>query len=394
MHFIKPKSGKIWAAVSLAGMAGLALLAWHRFGISQGGARLESSANVPSEVRDADEVVVKVSGSSMVNAVPAGDEAIHLPDAADSDEAFLKWARDAVSRSAERAIALAESQNDDVVRARLIAAVLQAWGEMNPRAALDWALVRDENERFVRVEAVLRGGIAQPATMLELGREWLAEGSETGTAYATALVGALSAKGDFETALQLAKEGPADSRADWLANVFQRWPAANPEGAVKALEELLDGKMRDAAIHALATGWPAQSASSLAQMALGMPQGEGRTFALSSALDKWCLNDPVGMAEWMNQIEPSRETDFAIAALVTRTDSLERSPEVALGWAESINDGQIRSDALKHVLKEWSRTNQAAAQGYILKSGSIPAEQRGEFLQAVALSSQGLDGPE
>jgi hypothetical protein len=152
--------------------------------------------------------------------------------------------------------------------------------------------------------------------------------------------------------------------------------------------------MRDAAINALATGWPAQSAASLATMALGMPQGEGRTFALSSALDKWCLNDPVGMAEWMNQIEPSREMDSAIAALVTRTDSLERSPEVALGWAESINDRQIRLDALKHVLKEWSGTNQAAAQGYILQSGWIPAEQRGEFLQAVAVASQGLDNPD
>jgi hypothetical protein len=393
MRFNNQTLRKVWAAVSLTGMVGLALLVWQRVGIGQG-ARLENSANVPSEGRAADAGVANESGSLIVNAVPVGAEAFLLPAVADSEEALLKWASDAVSRSPEHAIALAESQNDEVARARLVAAVLQAWGEKNPRAALDWVLVRDENERFVRVEAVLRGGVVQPETMLEVGREWLAENSEAGTAYATALVGALSANGDFETALQLAREGPADSRTDWLGNVFQRWSAADPEGAVKALKELPKEQMRDAAIHSLATGWPDQSASSLATMALAMPQGEGRTFALNSALDKWCLNDPVGMAEWMNQIEPSRELDSAIAALVTRTDSLERSPEVALGWAESINDGQIQSDALKHVLKEWSGTNQAGAQGYILTSGWIPAEQRGEFLRAVAVSSQGLGGPE
>jgi hypothetical protein len=313
---------------------------------------------------------------------PLPAEGIHF-SADSSDEELLQLARTVILRSPQQALSWAQSLNDPELRERLLFAVLRAWGEQDPRAALTWALQQDESQRSINVEAALAGAATQPDLALELGRELLAQDAASDTAYSSILVGALSAAGKFQAALRFASQGPADSRADWLANIFHRWGESLPDEAVKALNTLDQKESHDAAFQALVAGWAAGNPSGLAAYAVKLPPGEDRTRALGAALDNWSMQDPASAGEWLNDLPASPELDQAIAGLITRTDRVNRSPEVAISWVESISDLKLRRDTLIQVMQEWAQTEPAAAWKYFKEVSWLDETERIETQKTI-----------
>ena len=291
-------------------------------------------------------------------------ESFPMPNNSASADELLELARNGVARSPHDALVWAESCNDPQLRERLLFAVLQAWGEKEPRAAVDWALRENPDSRFIRMEAALKGAATQPEIALEIGHQLIARDPDTGSAYATALVGALSGVGEFQTALQLAIDGPADSRADWLANTFRRWGESQPGDAAKALQSIADKELHDAALQALVTGWAANNPADLASFAMSLSAPEERSRALDAALSEWCLRDPASLGEWLNSAPANPEMDNAVFWLITKTDSVNREPEVALSWVAGITDPSLRRDSLVHVMKEWIQSDSTSAWQY------------------------------
>jgi len=72
-----------------------------------------------------------------------------------------------------------------------------------------------------------------------------------------------------------------------------------------------------------------------------------------------------------------------VSALVTQTDGVNRSPEVALGWAESISDPAMRFDSIKQVVQEWAAEDPAAAQKYVNDAAWFSPDQRRDMLQSL-----------
>src|SRR5262245_279872 len=70
----------------------------------------------------------------------SGLDPLPIPNASDSNEGLLELARAAVSRSPQLALEWAQAQTDSELRERLLFAVVRAWGEKDPRSAVDWAL--------------------------------------------------------------------------------------------------------------------------------------------------------------------------------------------------------------------------------------------------------------
>jgi hypothetical protein len=299
----------------------------------------------------------------------------------DSNEILLEMVRDIVRRSPLQCIAWAQSQTNSILRERLLFAVLRAWGETNPRAAVQWAGSQDEDERQLRMEAALTGAVAQPEVALQIGRDLVAADPETGGAYGMTLIASLSRESEFNEALEFLKDAPEESRADWAGAMFQLWGQSKPEDAVKALESLADD-VQGKAFDALVSGWAVTSPDTLADYAMKLPSKEERAQALGAAVDSWCLRDPVGMSEWMNDLPQSPALDEATALMVKRTDSLERVPEVAMSWVAGITDAELRRESLQHVVHEWAQTDAAAAKKYIEAAPWIDAGQRQEILQS------------
>jgi len=105
-------------------------------------------------------------------------------------------------------------------------------------------------------------------------------------------------------------------------------------------------------------------ARDLASFAMSLSALEERGRALDAALTEWCLRDPASLGEWLNSVPTSPELDNAISWLVTKTDGVNREPEVALSWVESITDPSLRRDSLVHVMKEWIQSDSTIAWQY------------------------------
>jgi hypothetical protein len=302
------------------------------------------------------------------------------PDGSESEQDLLKMARDAVARSPAQALEWARSQSDEELRERLLLAVVRAWGEKDPRDAVGWALRQEEVERIIRMEAALTGAATQPELALAILRELRLREDEVFTGiYDMQLIGALSASGKFAEALRCINEDPKGSHTQDLGTVFRRWGQANPTEALKALTDIHDPAERNHAFYELADGWALNNPSMLATFATSLSAGPDRDYALNTALSNWSLQDPAAMGEWLNSLPPSPEFDKAIALLVTKTDSVNRSPEIAMSWIAGMADGDLRHESLQHVLRQWIESDSTAAWNYFKEITWIGAIEREEL---------------
>jgi hypothetical protein len=304
-------------------------------------------------------------------------------DAESSDDELLQLARTVVMRSPQTALAWAQALTDPELRDRVLFAVLRAWGEQDPRAAVNWALNQDESRRVANLEVVLQGAAAQPEVAVEIGRDFLAHDASDENGFSLVLLSALLRTGNFQAALTFANESAPNSRALWLSAVFRHWGENSPEDAAKALNTLEQKESHDAAFQALVTGWAVRNPSGLADYAIKLPPGEERTRALGKALDNWSMQDPASAGEWLNDLPASPELDQAIAGLIARTDRVNRSPEVAMSWVESISDLNLRRDTLIHVMQEWAQAEPAAAWKYFKEITWLNDAQRDEAQKTI-----------
>lgn len=138
------------------------------------------------------------------------------------------------------------------------------------------------------------------------------------------------------------KPDPAISRGDDLS-----LPQPEESASNNALLELARTAVRRSPADAFA--W------AQAQRDAGMR--ERQYFAVLRAWDELNAAAPV----WFNPLPADPEFDKAIAQLVTATNSVKRSPEVAISWVAGITDPELRRGSLRHVMHEWTKTDSTAA---------------------------------
>jgi hypothetical protein len=244
--------------------------------------------------------------------------------------------------------------------------------------------MQDDDERRVDMEAALAGAVKQPQLALSIVRGLLKYyDPDDGASAGPALVVALNNAGQFQTALEFINDGPPDSHADWMAATFRRWGESQPQAAVKALDSIADAALRDDAFHAIADGWSASDPSALANYATSLPDGQNRAYALNKAVDNWSLQDPSATADWLNSAPNGVNFDQAIATLISKSDTVNRSSEVAMRWVENISDPTLKYDSMKLVLGQWNQTDPAAAQNYAANALWLDEQKRQELLTSL-----------
>jgi hypothetical protein len=367
---VKFKVGVLALTTGLAG--GIAWGVFHR----------SNPVVVPSEISKKGILVsLAENKTAQTGTVLAADDSFPKPSSSATDEELLGLARTAVARSAQHAIEWARSQSDSELRRRLLSAVLRAWGESDPDAAVDWVLTQDMDERRADMEAALAGAVKQPQLALAIVRQLLVYDPQDAAACGPAFIVALSNAGQFQTALEFLNSAPADSRTDWTAATFQRWGQNQPQDAVKALDSITDEALHSAAFRAVVDGWSAGDPAALAAYANSLPAGESRDYAVNQAFDNWSMQDPAGMAAWLSAQPPGTEFDKGVALMISKTDSANVSPEDAMGWVEGISDPTLKLNSFMRVLGEWNQNNPAAAQQYAANASWLDGQRRQEILK-------------
>jgi hypothetical protein len=262
-------------------------------------------------------------------------------------------------------------------RLEAISNIASVLGETDPASAVAWAgTFTDQFERTVALENVLASlAIEQP---------------EEAARHLQSLT------------------GQHDDFAGVSGLIADEWASRNPAEAIRWVESLPDGEMKDEAISGALSGWAysnprdafnyylqnhasnadfaelvfeawaAKNPSEAAREALALNSPDQRALAVSGVVSGWLENDvpTETVASWVDGLAQGRERDLASSQLVSIT-SLEE-PEPAWRRAQTIADNALRHEALLSAFSSWIDLDADAART-ALRQANLPPEQAREL---------------
>jgi hypothetical protein len=231
-----------------------------------------------------------------------------------------------------------------------------------------------------------------PQWDLATGEKLIAEDPTDKNGQAGNFLLSLCAAGQFQLALKFANEAPSDLKSGWLKAVFTRWTQSHPQDALNALAYIQDDAECSSLFQTIASTWAVTDPSALANYAASLPDGDDKTCALNQVVDNWSTQDPKAFAVWLDTSPSGVNMDQAIADMVTKTDSANRTPQVAMEWVESINDPALRYNSLVQVLNQWNQNDSAAAQNYLASVQWLSDSQRQGILTKLQTPQVALSG--
>jgi hypothetical protein len=310
-------------------------------------------------------------------------ESLATPSTPASEDAQRAFLRTLAASDPSLALQFAQAAPTPRQRDEFIRAALQGWGTTAPLDAARWTLDHVRlGERRLAAEALLETAIAQPDAAIEAANFLCLSDPMLRSDHGNALVSAFSRAGRFDLAAQFAATAPTDFRAHWLSTAFSRWAQHQPTTAIAAAHELSDTTARTEALQGVITGWAMSDPAALVAHAGKLPAGDTRPTALREGLQQWVTLDPVAASAWMDNLDPSRDLDAGAAAVATTPVIVEKKPDVAASWAESIVDPELRANTLLDLIRLWAERDPAAARSYAANSPALRPETR-----AAALSS-------
>lgn len=173
-------------------------------------------------------------------------------------------------------------------------------------------------------------------------------------ARATARVRGLGREGRFEEAWSAMASLPANQRAEWAVILSSLEAATDPCSAWERTGSI-EGELRDACREAVIQRGSDAFLPQLAELAAAMADSPLRENLLTGIVSRWAIQDPAALSQWpeLGSI-PARVRDEAALRLVVNGDSMNRSSDTALAWANSISDPQIRQTAVETAMRETS----------------------------------------
>lgn len=294
-----------------------------------------------------------------------------------------------------------EGQPPSPARSRIMAALLERWGSLDPRSAMAYAASgKSGMDPEGALLSVLDGwALTAPRDAWK----WVTESPATGSML-DQRVGAVilrAAQTDPQLAGTLARQAPTESTraaalqaflyqqlnrdrpqavARWLEDVRAgdaleqatgylagEWARYAPAEAAAWAQQRTEAQGRSGAIVAVAHSWATLNPPFAAAWVAGLPAGEVRAMAAEAVAQGWL--DQGGapkLAVWLNSQDPHPDFDLAVAALAR--DSASQDPATALSWAATIQDAAVREMMALAIGRDWIATDPASARAAIHNS--------------------------
>jgi hypothetical protein len=281
-----------------------------------------------------------------------------------------------------RAIALARTATNLRLRSQLLDAAFCGWGKADPNAAADWILAQPAEtlDANTAIASVLKGAVQNSANAIQLTERLNQQNPESAREHGDALIYALTQNGNFQDAADFAARESGPLRTEWLAAAYTSWANYQPQTAALNALRLEDADARTDALNAVISGWGQVDPPGLAEFAMNhLPGGDQKDHALSDALIFWAGNDPVAAAAWINGFQPTPELDQGEAAIATRPDVMQQ-PALAVNWAKTITDPNLRSRTLAAIVETWSLTSPVEAFDFVKTSIDLTPDDRDGLL--------------
>jgi hypothetical protein len=292
----------------------------------------------------------------------------------------------------QRALALAQAEKNLILRDTLLHASLRGWGRTAAEDAVNWALANTEaSDRSAAIAAIFSGAAGNPGEALSVAQRMCVNDPAGAAGYGNSIIDAFCDAGDFSAAVQFVANADNDAhRSIWMAEAYSRWAALQPEQAAQAAAALTDPVARNEALHGIIGGWAQADPAGLTQFLADLPPGGDRGSMLGQALQSWAQLDPGAVADWINSRGDSPDYDEGVAAVAGASFI---KTDVALGWAESINDPQLRSATLANVLHNWVLEDLPAAKQFFDSTKDLLPADRQQISEIISNAEGGGQSP-
>lgn len=199
-----------------------------------------------------------------------------------------------------------------------------------------------------------------------------------------------------ETACSLAREGQMERAwkgcdalspallAECAPLVASIQATTDPLGAWEKVSSLTDEKLRTVCQKAVLRSASDGNLQGLAGLAATLSDPADRQTMLCEIVSRWALQDPAALSQWGELKDmPEAVRDVAASRLVYAGDALNRSPEVAGAWAESIADASSRAAAIETAAHEWGTTDREAAKEFVRRSSRLDDTTKASILTSL-----------
>jgi hypothetical protein len=319
---------------------------------------------------------------------------------------------------------------------RVTSEVVDAWGEQDPSAALEWMLAHPapDGSGESRVDSLMAELTRQdPAAAIArwdavsteqqgkwlptLTREWAIQDPAAASRWAEqqwrrghGIVGLVRGaeswiRTDAAGAAAFIKEVlPTVGQPSDRQELVQLWVTAEPSAALGALSEVVPAQGRDAVLSRLLPMAVAADPASAVAAVSGIRDPVLRGQTISNIGLQWSSRDPANALNWAVSLPPGSEQTAAIRSIyqvwsatqfngarasLERLNSLQRdqalvgiihermntSAAQAADLGLMVSDSPTRSELLGSVFQRWGRSNPAAAASW-LETSPIPANLR------------------
>ena len=293
--------------------------------------------------------------------------------------------------------------------------ILRTWAASDPRAAADYltnnVLGSGGDDWMLR------------RTAGSLASEWAKQDSDAALAWATGLPDEVKGDAMNNIVEQLTSQDPLEAakvamgfegeqRERSMRTIADQWSRNEPEDAVKWAESLtIEGKTqaieeavenwvrkdtdaavaymdnmdqgeRDDIMKEVVEQWGRKGAEfqpAAADWVAAQPEGKGKVDATGEIVGQWMRSDAEAASTWLGELPAGDAKDRGITALL-RDRSVREDPELAVAWADSIDNQEMRSEQVERSARSWLASDRAAALEYLEQSNSLSAEQKTELI--------------
>ncbi len=186
-----------------------------------------------------------------------------------------------------------------------------------------------------------------------------------------------------EIASHLFKQNPAEAakwaeshsdlkfREEAFEELAEDWASVNPGELANWLGDHIDEAYSIEAFEDLARGWVSQDPDAATSYFESLPDGPAKESGIYEMARTWGKDDLGALGEWLNGLPDSNVTDLGVKAYTERL--VGQSPEAAIESAMSINNDDLRNEAVQMAGQHWFRQNPEAATAWADANG-VPVE--------------------
>lgn len=168
---------------------------------------------------------------------------------------------------------------------------------------------------------------------------------------------------DLEGALEWAENLSPDVQGDAYQRIMSEVLQQSPDQALALLNSMPQGLERREMLGTLAGQWTHQDPQAATQW-LNSLSAEDQFTAMPKMMTAWMQSDPMSASQWLAQYPSGSAKDQSILAM-TQSTVLARDPEAALAWSASIEDPQLRQEALHATASHWQRIDPQGAAAWL-----------------------------